>query len=127
MRRSLAVSRSKDLVAFACGVFERYPINDFDSSPPVVPDDTRRLEPGDSRRYGRPPNPEHLSQELLRQRNDVGIGVVLREQQPPAQTLLGTVEGIACRRLLDLDDDRLRTAQYDGRQTIAVPDGAAKA
>jgi len=94
-------------------LFEGFPINNFDSSPLAIPDDARCLKLGDGYRYGRPSNPEHLSQKLLRQWNDVGIGVVLCEQQPSTKALLDVVQGIACRRLLDLEDNQLCTAQND--------------
>ena len=76
-----------------------YGIHDLDVTAPVL-DYPLSLQGSSDCRYAGPPYPDHAGQQLLRHR-DVHSHEIVQAQDPSAHPLLNSVNGVACRRLLD--------------------------
>lgn len=72
-------------IALTCGLFEARPV-EYDNFASVIFDQTSRLQCARNKGDGCPSHAEHLRKKLLRQANDVRLGLetVLRLQQPPS-------------------------------------------
>src|SRR5262245_40819301 len=90
-----------DGVAFAGNVFERRAVEDLDVTAAVA-DQAGALQEASRDGHRGAPHAEHLSEKLLRQRDDIAVDAVVRLQQPTAKSGLEAMQRIARNRLLDL-------------------------
>jgi hypothetical protein len=77
---------------------------------PMGLDQPISLQLGCHLRYGCPSHAEHAAQELMRERDDIAVGLVACLQQPSTQATGHFVQSIARRGLLDLAELKLRVS-----------------
>ena len=90
----------------------RAPCGQAQRSGPGDLDDARLFELTSHQSHRRPPDPEHLRQELLGQRKDVSVDPIPGLEQPACQAGFHGVEGIARRRLLNLRQEDFIVARH---------------
>jgi hypothetical protein len=117
-----------DGVAFAGDVFERRAVDDVDE-PPAVADQAGAVQEASRDGHRGAPHAEHLSEKLLRQRDDIAVDAVVRLQQPTAKSGLEAMQRIARNRLLDLREQDIVVAHdelAEGRALGGSRDGATR-
>ena len=96
-------------VALACHTFESFAVNNYDPAP-TISNDARVFELVGHQSNRRPLYSQHLREEFLGQRKDVGIDPIPGLEQPTGQPGFHGVEGVARRRLLNLREKRFAIA-----------------
>src|SRR3569832_361172 len=108
----------QDLVALAAALQEPRPVDDRDRAAAIL-DQAVLLEFGCRNRDGRPPHPQHVGQEFLREVDLLALDEILRLEEPAAQPALERVQRMACRILLRLAEDK-RLVAVDAIAQLAV-------
>src|SRR5262249_5728639 len=108
-----------DGVAFAGNVFERRAVEDLDVTAAVA-DQAGALQEASRDGHRGAPHAEHLSEKLLRQRDDIVVDAVVRLQQPTAKSGLEAMQRIARNRLLDLRKQDIVVAHDEVAESRAL-------
>ena len=97
-------------IAFTSRLLETGPIHDRDPAP-ALRDETGDLESARHETDGGPLDPQHRSQELVRQAQVVLTDSVMRGENPPAAARFDPMDGIAGHYLKCLRQQSLRVTQ----------------
>src|SRR5262249_24881634 len=88
-------------VAFTRNVLELRAVEDLDVTAPIA-DQAGALQELRRDSHRGTPHAQHLSEKLLRQRDDIAVDAIVRLQQPTAKSRFEAMQRIARDRLLDL-------------------------
>src|SRR5262249_56233537 len=88
-----------DGVAFAGNVFEHRAVEDLDVTAAVA-DQAGALQEASRDGHRGAPHAEHLSEKLLRQRDDIAVDAVVRLRQPTPKPALQAIQPLATYHLL---------------------------
>ena len=111
-------------VALAAAFPQSFHVQDANIAPPVLDQPCLLQRPGDNRN-ARPPDADHLSKKLLRERQFVAIREVAHPHQPAAHPSFHRMTGVAGRRLLRLRKQYLLVTDNDrAKSRVIVGNGA---